>query len=234
MHMLWGVTNRHPRRLLATILLAGTLAASIAGCSAVGSQAAQPTATVTAEPRPVTAAAIGDSIAIGYGVPADDAWPLLVAQRLGWNLTDLADSASGFTRGGGSSHTFDDQVSAVIRLHPDVVLVAATRNDVDAPPATLKAAATSSMERLRAALPDARIIGVSPVWGADTPTPQLATVRATVREAVLDIHGSWVDIGQPFTGHPDLLIDTKHPTVDGQQELATAVSDKIATLLSRE
>ncbi|NUU06757.1 SGNH/GDSL hydrolase family protein [Leifsonia sp. C5G2] len=230
------MTNRRPRHLLATALLAGALVLSTAGCTATGGQAAQPTATATAtaEPRPVTAAAIGDSIAIGYGVPADDAWPLLVARRLGWNLTDLADSASGFTRKGGSSHTFDDQVSAVIRLRPEIVIVAATRNDVDAPPATLAAAATSALERLRAALPDTRIIGVSPIWGADTPTPQVGTVRAAVRAAVLDVRGSWVDLGQPFTGHPELLIDGKHPTVAGQQQVATAVADKVAALLSRE
>lgn len=231
--MLWGVTNRRPRHRVATALLAGALALSTVGCTAAGGQAAQPTATTTAESRSPTAAAIGDSIAIGYGVPADDAWPLLVAKRLGWDLTDLADSASGFTRKGGSSHTFDDQVSAVIRLRPDIVVVGATRNDVDAPPATLKAAATSALERLRAALPDARIIGVSPIWGADAPTAQLGSVRATVRTAVLDVGGSWVDIGQPFTGHPELLIDSKHPTVDGQEEVATAVAEKVAALIAR-
>jgi len=226
--------SRRLTRPLAVALLA-TLALTAAGCTATGgAPTASPTATADAQTREQTAAAIGDSIAIGYGVPADDAWPLLVARRVGWNLTDLADAGSGFTRRGGSSHLFDDQISAVIRLHPDIVLLAATRNDVDAPVAAMQAATTAGVQRLRAALPHARIIGVGPIWGADEPTAAVAAVDAAARSAVLGVRGSWVEIGQPLTGHPELLQpDGKHPTVEGQQAIAKAVAAKVATLLAR-
>lgn len=180
----------------------------------------------------MTAAAIGDSIAIGYGVPADDAWPLLVADRLDWTLSDFAESAAGFTVKGLNTHTFDDQVSAVIRLHPDVVIVGATRNDVFASTPDLQRAATAALHRLREALPHARIIGVSALWGSDPTPAQIPVISRTVQAAVLDVGGSWVELGQPFAGHPELLIsDQVHPTVEGQQLIADAVVRSIDSQL---
>ena len=176
--------------------------------------------------------AIGDSIAIGNGVPAEDAWPLLVADRLGWTLTDFGESAAGFTVKGLNTHTFDDQVSATIRLRPDVVIVAATRNDLFASTASLRTAATAALERLRSALPEARIIGVSALWGSDPTPAQVPVISRTVQAAVLDVGGSWVELGQPFAGHPELLIsDQVHPTVEGQQLIADAVVRSIDSQL---
>ena len=230
-------TRRSPGAFLAT-LLAATLVAALSGCTAAGQAAPAPTLlpsaspTSTATPAPVTAAAIGDSIAIGNGVPAEDAWPLLVADRFGWTLSDFAESAAGFTVEGLNTHTFDDQVSAVIRLRPQVVLIGATRNDLFAPTPTLRAAATAALERLRTALPHARIIGVGPLWGSDEAPAQIAVIDKTVKEAVLDVGGSWIELGQPFTGHPDLVLaDHVHPTVEGQKMLADTIADQIASQL---
>ncbi|WP_374010844.1 SGNH/GDSL hydrolase family protein [Leifsonia sp. LS-T14] len=233
-------TRRSARGPFATVLLAATaLAVVLTGCTPAGPAVFTPDATAspspTAAPRaPLTAAAIGDSIAIGNGVPADDAWPLLVADHFGWTLSDFAESAAGFTAPGLNTHIFNDQVSAVIRLHPDVVIVGATRNDVFAPTATLDTAATAAMQRLRTALPHARIIGVSALWGSDPTPDQIPVISATVKEAVLGVGGSWVDLGQPFTGHPELVLaDHVHPTVEGQELLAqkviTAVQSQLFT-----
>lgn len=230
-----GVTTRRsPLALLATALITASLVtASLAGCSVAGENGAragtEPAPTATADQRPVTAVAIGDSIAIGNGVPAEDAWPLLTARRLGWTLTDLGESAAGFTVKGLNTHTFDDQVSATIRLHPDVIIVAATRNDVFASTPALKSAATAALQRLRTALPDARIIGVGPLWGSQQPPAQIAVISTTVKAVVLGVGGSWVELGQPFTGHPELLIaDQVHPTVEGQHLLADTIAAQIA------
>lgn len=238
-------TRRSPGGRLATVLLtAAALVATLAGCSGAGpsapSAAASATATsspgspVTGTPTrtPVVAAAIGDSIAIGNGVPADDAWPLLVADHFGWTLSDFAESAAGFTAPGLNTHIFDDQVSAAIRVHPEVVIVGATRNDVFAPTGTLKAAATAALKRLRAALPHARIIGVSALWGSDPAPAQIPVISATVRAAVAGVGGTWVELGQPFAGHPELVqADHVHPTVEGQRLLAQKVTDGIAAQL---
>lgn len=237
--ILGGVTaRRSPFALLAASLSAALLAVSLVGCTAAGpspfAATGHPTPTPTAPQRQVVAAAIGDSIAIGNGVPADDAWPLLVADHFGWTLSDFAESAAGFTAPGLNTHIFDDQVSAVIRLHPDVVIVGATRNDVFAPTATLRTAATAALQRLRAALPDARIIGVSALWGSDQMPSQVPVISATVKAAVLGVGGMWVDLGQPFAGHPELVQkDHVHPTVTGQQLIAKRIVAAITPQLAK-
>ncbi|CAM5291449.1 SGNH/GDSL hydrolase family protein [Leifsonia shinshuensis] len=207
-------------------------ALALTGCSAFSeaAPAARPTATATAT-QP-TAVAIGDSIAIGFGVPADDAWPLLAASRLGWNLTDLAEGGAGFTKPGVNSHEFDDQVSAAIRLRPQVVVIAATRNDAAtaaAAPSTVRQATRAAIDRLATALPDTTIIGLGSVWGA-TPAPAAATVLdGALKDAVLAAGGHWLSLGQTFLGHPDLLQgDGIHPNSAGQLLLAKAVADAIA------
>ncbi|SEA88770.1 GDSL-like Lipase/Acylhydrolase family protein [Leifsonia sp. 21MFCrub1.1] len=231
--MVERVRSRRPRSPLLAAFLALAIGTVLSACTAFGGASSPtvgshsttaPSPSATASPRTVTAAAIGDSIAIGYGVPASDAWPLLAADRLGWTLNDFAESGAGFTVPGLNTHTFDDQVSAVIRLHPDVVIVGATRNDVSAATPALDRAARAALHRLRDALPHARIIGVSALWGSDPAPAQVPVISRTVREAVLDVGGSWVELGQPFEGHPGLLIsDQVHPTVEGQRLIAGAV-----------
>jgi len=223
------------RRSLLTLLAASLVAASLVGCVASAQSASRtetPTVSPTSTPAPVTAVAIGDSIAIGNGVPAEDAWPLLVADRLGWTLTDFGESAAGFTVKGLNTHTFDDQVSAAIRLRPDVVIIAATRNDLFASTTSLRAAATAALERLRSALPETRIIGVGAIWGSDVAPGQVALISSTVKTAVLAVGGSWIDVGQPFAGRPDLVqADRIHPTVEGQRLLASTISAAISRRL---
>ena len=237
--ILTGVTSRRLLRArLATLLAAGLAAAALTGCTASGQAAmSDPSSSATPSPtrsasKPVIAAAIGDSIAIGNGVPAEDAWPLLVADHFGWTLSDFAESAAGFTAPGLNTHIFDDQVSAVLRVQPDVVLIGATRNDVFASTQGLKDAATAALKRLRVGLPHARIIGVGPLWGSDTPPAQIAVIDATVKQVVLDAGGSWVELGQPFTGHPELVLkDHVHPTVEGQKLIAKKIVDGISPQL---
>ena len=60
---------------------------------------------------------IGDSIAFGKSVRSRQAWPALVAEQHERRLIDLA--VSGPRR----------QVDAALRLHPDYIPTAATRND---------------------------------------------------------------------------------------------------------
>ncbi|MGO4535589.1 SGNH/GDSL hydrolase family protein [Leifsonia sp. 2MCAF36] len=230
------MTRRRARGLLAALLSAAALATALAGCTPAGRNAS-PAGAVTAGshssdismPTAVTAAAIGDSIAIGNGVPAEDAWPLLVADHFGWTLSDFAETGAGFTQPGLNTHVFNDQVSAAIRVHPSVVIVGATRNDVFASTAALKKAATAALKRLRTALPHARIIGVSALWGSEPPPSQIPVISATVRDSVVAVGGSWVEIGQPFLGHRDLVrADHVHPTVEGQKLLARTIEHAIA------
>jgi acyl-CoA thioesterase I len=226
-------------RAARALAVVAATALALTGCAVVGTTptappTTSPTPSAVATPAPVTAVAIGDSIAIGYGVPAQDAYPLLVADHYGWTLTDLAESAAGFTVKGLNTHIFDDQVSAAIRLHPDVVLIAATRNDVFAQTAALQEAADAALKRLRVALPHARIIGVSALWGTTEMPAQVPVVSETVRSAVLGVGGSWVDLGQPLSADPSIVLaDQVHPTVEGQQRLAALIETGLSKQLIR-
>ncbi|MFJ8893444.1 SGNH/GDSL hydrolase family protein [Leifsonia sp. NPDC102414] len=224
-----------PITRIAAVTVATIVIAVTAGCTSLaggttftGAPEATPTPQATSS-APVRAAAIGDSIAIGNGVPYDDAWPFLVADQFGWTLNDFADSASGFIAPGLNTHTYEAQVSQAIALRPQVVIIAATRNDTLGSTIELKNTATAQLQRLRTALPDAVIIGVGPIWGAGTPTPATPVVASIVRSAVLAVDGTWVDVGQPFQNRADLVQkDNVHPTADGQHLLAGLIADKIA------
>ncbi len=233
------MTVRAVRRIplrVALASIAATAALLLAGCSTTvydPPATSRPTSVRDAAPDPElpTAAVIGDSIAIGLGVPAEDAWPLVAAARLGWTLADFAESGAGFTRQGVNSHRFDDQVSAVIRLRPQVVLVAATINDAATArtePAAVSTATHAAIERLSGALPDTTIIGMGAVWGPIAAPAVTSVMDDSLRDAVLEAGGHWLPIGQPLLGRADLVQpDGVHPTAAGQELLSKAVSDAI-------
>ncbi|MFE4469650.1 SGNH/GDSL hydrolase family protein [Leifsonia sp. NPDC056824] len=219
------------RRVAAVLAVVAGLA--LTGCTTLttsGPATPSPSApTVRAQP---TAAAIGDSIAIGWGVPADDAWPLIAATRLGWDLTDLGEGGAGFTKPGVNTHDFDDQVSAAIRLRPQVVIVAATRNDsatAAAAPATVKRDTVAAIDRLSTALPRTTIVGMGSVWGATAADRTATVIDEALKSAVLAVGGHWLPLGQPFLGKPTLMqSDGIHPTSAGQSLLGRTVADAIA------
>lgn len=210
----------------------------LAGCSGVSGDSSpvtsRPSSSIDVPPGSdlPTVAAIGDSIAIGLGVPADDAWPLVAASHLGWNLTDLGESGAGFTVPGVNTHLFDDQVSAAIRLRPQVVIVAATRNDLVtavSDPAALRRATSTVIDRLAGALPDTTIIGMGAVWGTATAPPAATVIDDALTRAVADVGGHWLDIGPTFRGRGDLLLgDGVHPNSAGQSLLGRKVADAVS------
>jgi acyl-CoA thioesterase-1 len=217
------------RFAVALIAIAGGL---LAGCSAaaparpvaeVGSPAAAPAAG-----RPLGAVAIGDSIAFGKGVAPDEAWPARVALAHGWKLTDLAVSGSGFVKPGWNGTTYQQQVDAAVRLHPDVVLIAATRNDRDEDPVRLEHRADAMLSELRSAFPHAHIIGITGVWGSDRPPATMTRVDGILEKAVAAVHGTFVDIGFPLVGRPRYLQpDGIHPDAAGQDVVARVVDSKL-------
>jgi acyl-CoA thioesterase-1 len=179
----------------------------------------------------VDAVAIGDSIAFGKGVTPQEAWPALVSAARGWRLTDLAVSGSGFVKPGWNGTTYRQQVDAALRLHPQVILLAATRNDRDQDPAAVTANADRMLRELRERFPDATIIGITGIWGSDQPPPTMSRVDEIVGDAVRDVNGTWLDIGFPLVGHPDLLqADGIHPNAAGQRVVAETIESKLRPL----
>lgn len=168
--------------------------------------------------------AIGDSIMEGHGLEAGQAWPALLAEDYGWRLTNLASDGSGFVTVGNNDDTFANQVSVAVELHPSIVLVSGSSNDLGVNATVLSAQTVSTIDRLRTALPHAEIIAVSPVCGATSEPSQLRSIDSEVVSAVGGVGGDDVQIGQPLLDQPALMQgDGVHPTAVGQETLAAAI-----------
>lgn len=226
--------------LLASAALAASLLA-LAGCSAAptarpvaaqSTDGAAPVAgTAKGETGTVDAVAIGDSIAFGKGVTPQQAWPALISAAHGWRLTDLAVSGSGFVKPGWNGTTYRQQVDTALRLHPQVILLAATRNDREQDPAAVTANADRMLRELRERFPKATIVGITGVWGSDEPPATMTRVDGIVGDAVRDVNGTWLDIGFPLVGHPELVqADGIHPNAAGQQVVARTIESKLRPL----
>ena len=180
---------------------------------------------------------IGDSIMNGFGLNPADAWPELLSTANGWHLTSLACDGAGFLAPGSPDecgNTFD----AVIRSaavpdsapHPDLIIIEGSSNDFGQPNPQLLAATQSALTDLRSEFPDAEIIGLSTVWSETKPPLQLADINSQMQQAVTAVGGHYLDIAQPFSEQPQLLQnDDVHPTVTGQQVLASTIQAAITT-----
>lgn len=197
----------------------------------VGSRSALP-AHSTATPSPgapgPVVVAIGDSIMDGHGLTPSRAWPQLIGQATDWQLTDLASDGSGFATPGDDGDTFQDQAVEAVSLHPDIVIIAASSNDLGQDPGTVEQSTDATFDYLREALPRTRIIALNAFWGADTPPTELTQLDSAVEEAAASIGAHYLDIGQPLAGHPELMQpDAVHPTAKGLMVLAAAIAKAI-------
>ncbi|QWT23101.1 SGNH/GDSL hydrolase family protein [Subtercola sp. PAMC28395] len=177
---------------------------------------------------PSTVVAIGDSIMDGHGVGETDSWPALLAQSGRWQLQNLASDGTGFVTVGDDGETFADQAVVAEGLNPSIVIVAASSNDLGQDDSAVQSTADSVFQRLRTALPLAKIVAVSAAWGS-TPLPeQLVRFNQIVSDASASVGGAYIDIGQLFLDHPELMqADDTHPTVDGQNLLAETIGRQL-------
>lgn len=179
-----------------------------------------------AAPHPVVVT-IGDSIMKGHGLKPSQAWPALMAAQHGWRLDNLACDGAGFLAVGDDAdcgETFAGLVAKAAALHPRTVIIEGSSNDFGQRDDDLLPETVSQLAQLRAALPDAQIIGLSTVWG-DTAVPaQLNDINTQVRDAVERVGGQYLQIGQPLSGHPEWMQhDDVHPTAAGQLAIYAAV-----------
>lgn len=193
-------------------------------------------ATAAPAPAPVTAAFIGDSYTAGTGAsdPAHS-WAGLFAAARGWDAANLARGGTGYLTsptgakareacGEDVCPNYAAEIHDAAQARPDVVVVAGGRNDGSAVTPALRDAVTGFYQALRAALPNARIVAISPIWAADTPQPDPAEYKALVRQAATAVGGEYVELGEPFAGHPEMIgPDRVHPNQSGHAYLAEVV-----------
>ena len=201
----------------------GILITHITATIATPTQPVAPQA-VMAAPQVLT---IGDSIMKGFGLSTSQAWPALIAAHNGWELTTLACNGAGFLTIGSAQDcgkNFPGVVIAAAALHPDIIIISGSSNDFGENNTALLDSTITAFTRLRAEFPNARIIGLSTVWGRHRPPAQLAQIDAQVTQAVEQVGGTYLDIGQPLASHPELMqVDDVHPTAAGQLVLDAAI-----------
>jgi len=174
--------------------------------------------------------AIGDSIMEGHGLDPSTAWPALLAQDYGWRLTNLASDGSGFVTVGDNGDTFADQVAVAVRMHPSIVIISGSSNDLGASDSMIARKTDATIRSIRAALPFTQILTVSPIWNDTTEPSQLVSIGADVVQAGRAVGARQIDIGQPLAGRPALLqADDVHPTTDGQQMIASTVEAALSS-----
>ncbi|GAA3772620.1 hypothetical protein GCM10022240_25850 [Microbacterium kribbense] len=210
------------RRLCAALAVVAMIALS--GCAATASAGEDLTA-AGAHTR-ATVVTVGDSIMAGYHLEPAQAWPALLARQDGIGVANLACSGAGFTTPGDCGEDYPGLVAQAVAASPTLVIIQSSDNDMNAAKTDIDADTAHTVRTLHAALPEAVIVGLSTLWNQPTDPPAtIASSSAALRQAVDAVGGTFVDVGQPLAGQPDLLqADQEHPTAAGQRALLTAIT----------
>ena len=186
-----------------------------------------------ASTAPLNVLTIGDSVMKGFGVEAGQAWPELISQQDGWSLTTLACNGAGFLAIGNPDDcdsNFPSIVEVASSLHPDLVIIEGSSNDFGMSSSSLLESTVGAVSALHAKFPRAKIVGLSAVWGDTTVPDEIAEIDSQVQQAMTQVGGTYVDFGQPLSGHPELMqSDDVHPTAAGQQVLAAAIKGALVS-----
>jgi acyl-CoA thioesterase-1 len=207
-----------------TIIAAAACAAMVALSAAPASAA---THAVAATGPTTTVLTIGDSIMNGFGLADGSDWPTLLGQSESWSVTNAACDGAGVLQVGAPSEC-DSDFAGIIdsesTMQPDIVIFEGSSNDLGISNSALLAATIAELQTIHADFPSAQIVGLSTLWGYSTVPGQLAQIDSQVQQAVEAVGGTYIDLGQPFQGHPELMqASDVHPTAAGQALLAAAI-----------
>ncbi|GAB2832643.1 SGNH/GDSL hydrolase family protein [Microbacterium insulae] len=208
--------------------------------------ASEPRPPVTAEDfarpavEPVVAAFIGDSYAAGAGSTQGGFVPL-VARGREWRTVNLARGGTGFIErpdqdaaaarvacGQDYCESYPEMIPSAIEADPDVIVVSGGRNDLIADPAEAALAVDRFFLELRETFPATAIYVISPLWDSSRPPVALVPLEEAIRRNAEAIGATYLDIGQPLAGRPELISpDGIHPNDAGHAAIATAVAEAL-------
>jgi lysophospholipase L1-like esterase len=173
------------------------------------------------------------AVFIGDSYTQQGTWPRMVAEAQGWEMVNLGSGGTGYAarltgktaqKGCGRDvcRSFAQMADVAKEREPDVVVVAGGRNDRGH---NIDQAAGEVFHRLRAGLPNARIIAVQPMWDASPYPDFLVRYGKVIQREVETVGGEYVKIGSPLADHPELVkSDGVHPTIEGQRVLGQAIN----------
>ena len=155
-----------------------------------------------------------------------------MAQKLGLLSLLSAEAGTGYTTDYGSASAYAARVNDVIALRPNILIVEGSRNDVDA--AATKRTAVDVLGKLRAALPQAKILVIGPFY-LDATSSRTTPINEAIKAAALSLGLTYVDTLKAgwFTGAARRLVgpDGIHPTDEGHRYLANLIVPLVTRLL---
>jgi lysophospholipase L1-like esterase len=182
--------------------------------------------------RPL-AAFLGDSYTSGYlGIGEGPAgWPAIVSGSAGWRMANLAEPGIGFVNPGWTAPV-RAQVTEVIGLKPDLVILAAGHNDEHYGTDRIARAADTVLGELGDGLPGAILVVIGPIWYDGSPVPTIVALRDHLRARAAASGALFIDpiAGRWFAGSNHQLIgaDGVHPTNAGHRHIARLVLAALA------
>lgn len=177
----------------------------------------------------------GDSYTLGIGASTPAArWSTRVAKRRGWTEVNPSVDGLGFVRNR-SVFGDGDLPSVVIAARPDIVIVTLGLNDnfdFATSAALIESQITHDLERMSAALPDARFIVVEPFWYTDERPESVDVIAGWVRDAAEGIGADHIGgASRWIEGHPEWMADDGlHPDDDGYTELTRRMDVELTAL----
>ncbi|MGB3908886.1 MAG: SGNH/GDSL hydrolase family protein [Pseudolysinimonas sp.] len=189
---------------LATMLLLAT------ACSAQA-VATEKQVRETSDPVPAgsVAAFYGDSLTMGLGATSpEQRWASLLSARRGWTEVNPSIPGLGFVQARGGL----DLPAQIVEARPDVVFVTLGINDlwlVESDGASVETAIASDLERLRAGVPDARILVFALFSPLAAEPPQATVMNGWLRASAAQVGATFV------TKSSHWLVDRREWTVDG-------------------
>ena len=143
-----------------------------------------------------------------------------------------AESGSGYAKQGENGNNYLDLLKKVVDADPAIVVVSGGRNDISDDHDTLTNDAGDVFAQLADKLPNTKIVAVAPFWGDSDQPSDLSFVEATVKSAVEDAGGTYLDISDPLHNHPEWMADDEaNPNDEGNKSIAFALRQRLEPLL---
>ena len=191
----------------------------------------------TPTPGATIAAFYGDSYTRGTGATSPDRrWSSIICAERGWYEFNPSVDGLGFVNNRGLV-LGGDLVEQIIEYEPspDVVIVTMGLNDNFSMPAhaeEIEASIDEDLERLRAELPDARLVVVEPFWYQDERPGSVEQIITWVEAAAERVGADYIDgASRWLEGHPEwMAADVIHPNDEGYAEIAERMDAELEQL----
>ncbi|WP_165070168.1 SGNH/GDSL hydrolase family protein [Marisediminicola senii] len=220
-----------------TIAGAAVVVASLTIVLVSGVLSAPPAEAPTEEfPDGPTVAFYGDSYTLGTGASdPSQRWSTIISRDRGWNEFNPSVNGLGFVTNRGGAAGDGDILDQIIERGPDMVIVTmglndnfsfATRAD------DIEAQIPADLERLRDALPDARIIVVEPFWYTDERPESVDTIIGWVMDTAAAVDAERITgASRWIEGRPDwIAADGLHPNDEGYAAIAERMDAELQRL----